>query len=56
MPKCIFNKKHTKHFNKCEITGQLMQSECYFYGKYPCKHFRMSLLDRFFMWLEDKFG
>lgn len=58
MPKCIFNKKsHLKGKRRCEITGQIMDSECYFFGydKYPCKHFRMNLLDRFFAWLDDRF-
>lgn len=59
MPKCVFNKKHTKHYRKCEITGQIMKGECYFYNyenmKPPCKYFKMSLLDHFFEWLDDKF-
>lgn len=57
MAKCIFNKKHTiKGYRKCEITGQIMQKHCYCdYGKPPCKHFKESLFDRLWDWLEDKF-
>lgn len=58
MPKCIFNKKsHIKGYRRCEITGQIMKGECYFYNyrKYPCKYFKSSLFDRFLKWLTNKF-
>lgn len=52
MPKCIFCKKaHLKDKYRCQITGQIMSSECWSGEIERCKHSRISFLDRFFEWL-----
>ena len=49
MAKCIFNKKHTiKGYRKCEITGQMLKSDCNHWAqKNTCKYYKQSLFDRF---------
>ena len=57
MAKCIFNKKHTiKGYRKCEITGQMLKSDCSHWArKNTCKYYKQSLFDRLWDWFEDKF-
>lgn len=57
MARCIFDKKaNMKGYRRCEITGQIKGGRCYYnFYKKPCKHFQMSLWNRFLYWLGSKF-
>lgn len=53
--KCMFCKEsHLKGYRKCEITGQIKKHKCLESYVY-CKHFKLSLYDRFKEWLDDIF-
>ena len=57
MARCIFDKKaNMKGYRRCEITGQIKGGRCYNGSlKKHCKHFQMSLFNRFLYWLGSKF-